>query len=249
MSDLKTLIKHTPPTMRGRALKYGGIWVAVFALTIAVLWVASGKAFATCSPGGGDPTCPTGSAFKAKWDQGFFTHGNGIPVNKVFGAPDKTANLFQSKYISYYANHPGKQDAMYAHAEFLNGNTKLARRAMKWLPHKAGRRDQCMSPLSSGCMAVLEWENSIDNTDCILWHTFPNVGLKASCDRAREPGPDQSFLSWSDVSNGIKLIGCTVASGYALFLVVTGGDKGPLGVAAATGGSLSCAVDAWDALN
>lgn len=76
MSDLKALILRTPPTVRGRLAKAAIVWVSVFTLTLAVLFVVSGKAFAACRPGTGDPTCPAGSAFRAKWDTGYFISAN-----------------------------------------------------------------------------------------------------------------------------------------------------------------------------
>jgi len=143
------------------------------------------------------------------------------------GRHDGRSHVYAKRVIS----SKGKQDGLYRHALDLNNRRKLARRAMRWLPHAGGKRTQCMYPLAPAC---------------ITWHTFPNIRNQASCDRAREPGANESGLSWDQVLHGFVLVTCGVSTGIGAFVLVTQPETSALGMAETTTGAMACSVDAWD---
>jgi len=195
-----------------------------------------GKAHATCTRGS-EPTCPTSAEFANKYSNGFFDRANGMPVGKMTNFPGVFHDTWITKYKRYYNNHPNQQKGLAAHA------TATANRALSHV-RKTRPHLECFFPLTLECMAVIEFENTTNNTNCLGWNSWPNVTVHGTCDRFRQPTNNQEFMTKTEILEGLALTACTAGTGLSVVTAIgSGGAAAPVAFAALSG--TGCVADFW----
>lgn len=237
---------ETPKAPR-RLVRLAGILAAVGTMVVATLTFSAPPASASCLPSSSDSTCPNPPIFVAKWQAGYFTHASGVPTSQIFAAPAKTHDYWTDRWVQYYNNHPGQQDALYKHVNAVSKRPGAMARVAKWQRQHGASKGTCQFPLTPTCAAQLAWVDTITSSRCGGWYSWPETNVVHACDRFSFPRKTTP-ITFDAVVQGLHLVACGVSTGAAVVTAVgSGGSAAPLAFAALA--VTDCSVTAWEAVN